>query len=231
MIKKILITSLVVVIFGMPSSSQAVEPSLTLGPGKIEVELIPGGQITKNIFVTNSLGREAVFDLSFEDVEASPGNDGGEKFLGGVTGLFSLKNYFTVSEQSFVLASGEKKTIPITITLPNQAPVGSLHGAILVTPRLYGQTVGPQTRPRLGLLVFVKVVGDRQESGSLVNFAKDHFIYFGSQSVNFSLLFNNQGNIYLNPYGLITIKPVLWGQTKNLLIKPWFVLPKSSREK
>lgn len=224
-------TSLVVILFGIPGLSQAIEPSLTLGPGKIEVELIPGGQITKNIFVTNNLGREAIFDLSFEDIEALPAKDGGVKFLGQATGQFSLKNYLNVPEQSFVLANGEKKTIPVTVTLPNQAPVGSLHGAILLTPRVSNQSAGPQTRPRLGLLVFVKVAGERQESGSLVGFTKDHFIYVGSQSAIFSLLFKNQGNTYVNPYGLITLKPLFWGATKNLVIKPWFVLPQSSRSR
>jgi len=231
MIKKILITTWLVVVFFIPNTSQAADPLLTLGPGKIEVELIPGGQISKDIFIVNNLGRESVFDISFEDVEASPAEEGGVRFLGRLSSQFSLKNYFSVPEQSFVLAEGEEKIIPVTITLPDQAPVGSLHAVVLVTPRLETVTASPQTKPRLGLLVFVKVAGEKQESGFLASLNQGRYVNFGSQAIKFSMLFNNNGNTYLNPYGLLSIKPLFGGQSKEIVIKPWFVLPQSTRQK
>lgn len=44
------------------------------------------------------------------------------------------------------------------------------------------------------------------------------------------MLFENTGTVHLSPYGVITVTS-LFGESREIAIDPWYVLPKSSRNR
>lgn len=223
------VIALLVTFFSLPLPTFAQSFSLT--PGKIEVELSPGSTITREIAITNTLGGDATFKVEFEDVEASSIAEGGIKLLGTRIGKQSLKNYFLTPEQFVAVPAGATVRVPITITLPLTAFPGSLHGGIFVSPvPTRNVTTGPQAVPRLGLLVFVRVPGDRVEVGKLDKFFIWPKLVVGEGVGKATIIFSNTGNTYLNPYGLVTISSLSGREVATAPLKPWFVLPQSTRE-
>ena len=203
--------------------------SFSLTPGKLEAEVAPGAQLEREIAITNTLGRDTTFKIEFEDVE--PGGVGeGVKLLGNKTSKNSLKNYFLTPEQFVSVRQGATVRVPISIILPQAVFPGSLHGAVFVSPVVDDISGGPQAVPRLGILTLVRVIGDRIEVGKLQEVSVWPPLAIGYSNPQLRLRFENTGNTYLNPYGLVTVTNFI-SQTKiTLPIKPWFVLPQSTRE-
>lgn len=122
-----------------------------------------------------------------------------------------------------MLAHGQQAHIPVIINVPRDALPGGLYGAVLVAGAPFKNVNGATNIiTRIGALFFVTVDGEIKRSGRLASFAFNNG--------EFDLAFENNGDIYLNPYGIINIyefdsrKPV-----KNLSVDPWFVLPQSRR--
>lgn len=209
-------------IFSFHVALAATPPSIVLSPAKIEVEMAPGATITRNLTLTNQLSTDAQITLSIEDIEGS--NDPSEaiKLLGNRTGVYSLKNYVSFINKDFNLKDSSSVVIPVTITIPQSTPPGGLYGSVLVSAK--GQsTSGSNIKliSRLGSLFFVRVSGDVKEEGKLIKFGKDKNV--------FKILYENSGDIYLNPYGIIIIKNFIGQEVASQEIDPWFVLPHSSR--
>ncbi len=154
------------------------------------------------------------------------------RLYGLVTGPYSLKDYIKIdaAHRQFTLLPGEDVTIPITIALPVEVPPGGLYGAVMVGTRVSAAAgeVPAKVVTRLGSLLFVRVSGSVVEAGELSEFAV--WRNRSEKQLHLQLLFENQGDVYVNPYGFIVIhdwfgQEVAWHE-----IKPWFVLPHSFRQ-
>ena len=74
----------------------------------------------------------------------------------------------------------------------------------------------------MGALFFVKVHGEVKQSGKL------NSLTFVANSLNIE--FQNDGDIYLNPYGIINVYEYYTRKlVSKLVVDPWFVLPRSTR--
>ncbi|MEK7555926.1 MAG: hypothetical protein AAB523_01400 [Patescibacteria group bacterium] len=209
-----------------------------IGPAKAEVVVEPGTQKTLNIIVTNRMGDERVFNLSVEDFTGSRNAEEPVVLLGDERGPYSLKDYLSFAEKSFVLKHGQRATIPVTISIPVDSEPGGRYGSVLVTTTskpAEGETVGATTGgativSRIGALFFVRIPGVVAEDGELQSFtvASDKK-FFLDGPVPFHLLYENNGSVYLNPYGEITIKNMLGETVGGLKVEPWFAMPDSLR--
>jgi hypothetical protein len=77
----------------------------------------------------------------------------------------------------------------------------------------------------------IRVNGDVKESGNIEDFrlkgAKQMFYQKGP--FTFQILFNNDGNVHLVPYGLVTVKNMLGRTVAQLPVDAYFALPNSLR--
>ncbi len=211
-------------------TAQTSEPVMSLTPDRFEFVLEPGETARPVITVNNNTAEPLQFKVEVEDFGPTKDLVSVIRLYGLEAGPSSLKNYVIVAPEyeQFILSPGERLAIPVTITLPNNLAPGGLYGAIVVGAMKLGEDhAQAKVMTRLGSLLFVRVAGAVYESGELKEFGliRDR----EEQKLRFQLLFENQGDIYLNPYGLVTVydwfgKAVGWQE-----IKPWFVLPHSFR--
>jgi hypothetical protein len=223
-------TGLVSLMFLAPFLAGAA-PSFTLSPVKQEFSLAPGQSKIGSVMITNNLGREAVFELRVEDL--TPADRPEEVLaLGGDGGPYSLKRYLILPRPTTEILDGQTLDLPFEINLPPETPPGGLQGAIVVTSRPVGDPAGgTQVAVALSALVFVRVEGEVSERGATVSFGPiGDWWQVGQSAVRFHFSFHNQGNVYLNPYGGIDLRPILaWGGRSAAVIEPNFVLPGSIR--
>jgi len=209
-----------------------------IGPAKAEVTVSPGTQKTVNIIITNRMGDDRVFNLSVEDFTGSRNAEESVVLLGDERGPYSLKDYLSFAEKSFVLKHGQRATIPVTISIPQDGEPGGRYGSVLVTTTskpsegetVSGTTGGATVVSRIGALFFVRIPGEVAEDGELQSFtvAGDKK-FFTNGPVPFRLLYENNGSVYLNPYGEITIKNMLGETVGSVNVEPWFAMPDSLR--
>jgi hypothetical protein len=206
-----------------------------VGPGKTELQIAPGESSTINLTVTNRMGEDKIFRLTTEDFKGSDNPEETVVLLGNDRGPYSLKDYISLPTTTIELKHGQRATIPITIKVPYDAEPGGLYGSVLVQTASrpndkLNTNASNAIVTRVGTLFFVKVPGPVKTSGKVSDFyiaGNKKFLTTGP--INFNILFENSGNVYLNPYGKIKIKNIVGSEVANIEVKPWFAMPDSTR--
>ena len=209
-----------------------------LGPGKAELLLNPGESAERELYITNRLGREMTFKVEIEDFAGSRDASETIVLLGNKKGPYSLKDYIKPEAAEFTLKNKQRIILPVTIAIAKDAEPGGLYGAIFVSTipsanekdtELNASTGGAVTITRLGTLMFVRIKGDVKEEGFLKSFSAKGKKIFESGPIYFDLVFENNGNVHLNPYGALEIKNLFGSKVGEIIVDPWFAMPDSLR--
>lgn len=208
-----------------------------VGPGKVDLTLRPGESRTVEMTVTNRTGTRRQFNISAEDAVGSQDTDMAIVLLGDDRGPYSLKDYVSVPAQSFTLEHNERARIPVTIHVPLNAAPGGLYGSVLVdTVAVEEEVVGGGTVPqsaiiaRVGTLFFITIPGATLKDGGLADFGTiPERKFYQDGPIDFGILYTNDGNIHLAPYGELRIKNMFGAEVGYIQLEPWFVLPHSIR--
>ncbi len=248
-IRKLLIVSLSLIVLAVPFYSANAQYKIeqlgeysgtkdfVVGPGKVDVVLNPGESRTIDIYVSNRMGEDRMFELQVEDFVGSESTNQTVVLLGDERGPYSLRDYLIFGPRRFELKNNERATIPVKISVPQDVEPGGHYGSILVTTatvgkdrEIYGATGGATIVSRIGVLFFVRVPGEVNEKGEVVSFkiSGDKKI-IGGAPVNFQILYKNEGSVHLNPYGEISIKNIFGQEVGFVEIEPWFAMPSSLR--
>ena len=219
-------------------SNMPVENDFVLGPGKTELWMDAGEKFTKEIMITNRLGKTMDFNIEIEDFRGSRNPGETVVLLGGEKGPYTLKDYLKPESAKFTLSHGQRMILPIEISLPQDAEPGGRYGSIVVTTSppesQFGEVEkekakgGIRVVTRLASLFFIRVKGDAAENGVFKEFKLDKKFY-EKGPISFSALFENNGNVHLTPYGTIEIRNLFGKKVDETDLDPWFVLPDSLR--
>lgn len=209
-------------------------------PGRNEVILDRGQHVTKYISITNRINKTVNYVLSKEDLVGSDSPDTPVRLLGDEKGPYSIKDFIQPEVDSFSLKFGEKITIAVDISVPEEAEPRGYYGALIIstTPGLNEDgTVtneakgGARIVSRIGSLFLVKVNGEGREESSLHDFKTigPKRTIFTNPPEGFEVALKNTGTVHLVPYGTVTIKNMV-GKTVDILpINAYFSLPDSIR--
>lgn len=204
-------------------SDVPVKNDIVLSPAKVEISLDAGVQSVQYLNILNRMGQDAVFGVEVEDFAASEDPSEVVALDKTVSGLeSSLKKYITIDRSQFTLSHGEEARIPVTISLPKKIPSGGLYAAVLISGApLKNASGSARVVTRLGSMFFVKVNGSVKQSGL--------FMDASFSSGQFKVFFKNDGDIYLDPYGIIDIYDRSQNLVHTIKLDPWFVMPRSIR--
>lgn len=185
--------------------------AVTVGPAKIEYRVDPGDTISDKLVLINDSGARQTLYSAFEKFTEVNGE---KKFL--PTEPAELANWIELPK-NITLELGEQREIPFTIEVPKKAPPGG-HFAVI-----WWGTGSPDLKKqvsivtRAGILVYLRVSGEVNESAELLNFSADGGKFFWTKMPeNFTVLFKNSGNTYIKPKGEINIKNI-FGSNKAVL--------------
>lgn len=218
---------------------KTVYNDFVVGPGKYQVELKPGESKIVNVVLSNRLGTEKQFSIQIEDFKGSRDLGRPVILLDNERGPYSLKDYLNVASTTFSLGHQERVTIPVKISIPTDAQPGGLYGSVVISTVTTGDEKLPDngnsigTSPivtRIGSLFFIRIAGEIKEDLKLKDFSlKGHSSVLASGPVNFEILYENNGSVHENPYGVINVSNIFGSEVKKLEIEPWFILPDSLR--
>lgn len=203
--------------------------ALTVSPAKLEIEADPGGIVRGEIEIFNEQAETKDFYLSYENFE-SRGDSGAPYFIGAKDGLATW-----ISTNSEVkINSGERKQIPFTISVPENAKPGGYFAAVFFGSQppigLGGGEVS--IGGKIGVLVLLRVNGAVEESAGLVSFdIKGDKIFTDSLPLTFEYQFNNNGGDRVVPKGELIIRNTFRLKSATFLAneREGSVLPNSTR--
>ena len=213
-----------------------INNNFVLEPGKMEIFANPGDSLTRSITVTNKAASSVSFKVEVEDFTGSATQDMPVVLLGNEKSPYSFKDNLVPEITSFTLGAGEKITIPVKINVPYNAQPGGFYSSVLVSNAPSVDTTSGATGvegktkliSRVGTLFFVRVNGIAKESGSLDDVqvlkpTKDDANY------KFNILFKNDGNVHLVPFGWVTVTNFSGKELAKLPVDAYFAMPQSIR--
>jgi len=214
-----------------------VKNDFILEPGKVEIFANPGESVTKSITITNRAASRVSFKIEIEDFIGSNDQDMPVVLLGDEKSPYSFKDNLIPEITAFSVGSNESITIPIKINIPQNAQPGGFYTSVLVSnaPSVDSESqstvVEGKTKiiSRVGTLFFIRVNGVAKESGSLEDLKVVSPVSDNSNLYKFNILFENDGNVHLVPYGWITVTDTFGKSITKLPVDAYFALPQSIR--
>lgn len=206
-----------------------------VGPGRSEFTVKPGQTVIQEISVTNRISDGRTFKLEVEDITGSSDGSSAVSLTGDERGPYSIRDYISFPEETFVLALGERAKIPVIVSVPPDAEPGGYYGSVLVsTVQTSEDTRDAVPRSpiiaRVGSLFFLTVEGDYKVEGKTLSIDTiPKKSWYQSGPIEMGVLYENTGSIHVNPYGEISIKNMFGEEVGYIEIEPWFVLPASLR--
>jgi hypothetical protein len=204
-------------------------------PTKNEVLITPGENAVRNISVINRTERTITFTVDIEDIVGSDNPDDQVKLLGDERGPYSLKDFLLPEVREFTVKSGERVSIPITVSLPMDAEPRGYYGAVIISAKDQetegsvdkGATGVTKLVTRLGSLFLVRVAGEIEERSVLEVFKPLGSVadMFSSHPEGFELAVRNDGNVHLVHFGEVTIRNMFGREVTRLPINAFFSLP------
>lgn len=199
-----------------PQEQPTVGINLTLSPVFLNLSTEPGKNVTSSIKVTNNNNITEYLRLSLSTFRPDPNT--GNPTIADIERGDEFVNWVRFSEDEFVLAPRETKTISVTITPPQTASLGYYY-AVLVS-RINEAAPGERQAivagsPAVPLLLDVRTANAKREI-QLVDFKTDQMIY-EYLPTTFAIKMKNTGNVHLAPAGDMFID---WGGKENIGIVP-----------
>lgn len=191
------------VVFGVVGYVQSVS-ALTISPTKIEMQGDPGQTLYGEIELYNEQEGERTFYLSAENFEPR-GESSAPFFIGAKDGLAT---WFTFGD-SVDLLSGERKVVPFSLTIPENADPGGYFSAVFFSnqPVVPGKDGEVFVGGKIGVLILLRVSGDVSETVEGLQFRvqDDRSIWY-TQPESFTYRLTNTGGDRIVPRGLVSVR-------------------------
>ncbi len=186
--------------------------TFTVTPPIFQLNLQPGETWTSGVRVVNS----NPYDITIyaEPVLFRPTGESGrpsffipEDNVADTPDRSTLAGWITVSRTAITIPQEQTVTIPLAVSVPDNAAPGGHYAAVLIGNRppkasLEGGTVSVSSS--IASLMFLRVAGDVIEDGRIRSFSTERTVYETAEA-RLSLRFENEGNVHLRPQGDITI--------------------------
>lgn len=221
--------------FAATIANVSVEPlgDFVVEPAKIEIFVNPGETVERSISITSRVTGDVPFKIVLEDFVGAEDGSTAVRLLGEDTSPYSFKKNITVGEPTFSLGFAQRITIPVTISVPEDAVPGGYYTSVVVSNDKNGlasDQSGTEVISRVAQLIFIRVNGDVNEGGSMKDFRLTPDNMFRSKGpFTYEVLFENTGNVHLAPYGLITVRNLFGKVVGQIPIDAYYAMPKSQR--
>jgi hypothetical protein len=224
MMRKITIVSIflfLTLVSVVPFVSHAESQSLSVTPPLFQLSVEPGDIWQSSIRIVNP--NEFPLTVYTEVVNFLPEGEGGQgKFMPVIQGdnaKATLAEWISIARGPHVIPAGQTQEVSFFVETPPDAAPGGHFAAILVnTEPPKDDASGPLalvTTQTVASLFFTRIEGDVFENADIREFSvEDRPLEL--PEAEFSLRFENKGNVHIQPQGDIIIMN-MWGTTRGII--------------
>jgi P pilus assembly chaperone PapD len=205
------------------SSAQAL--GFVLSPPRFEFTMPPGGSTTEGVELTNL--EEVSLELRAYISDWELDTKGNQSYKKPGTFKTSCSNWVKVNPQRLTLGPKESRLARFTITAPPSGVSGSYWTVLFFESKPTAPAKAPMGvtfAGRLGVIIYATIAGTEVRAGKILDLKilKDK-----EDKYNFTVTFENAGNIHLRPKGTWEIKNEAGKKVKKGEIGEFLVLPKA----
>jgi len=132
-----------------------------------------------------------------------------------------LRDWIEVQDKNIILAPSEAKEITFTVNTPQEALIGSHHGAVIFRTEPSGDGA-VKVQGQIGVHVLINVKGNTHASGYISKF---DIPFVASGLVEYTAEFENTGNIHYVPYGDVVVHNIFTKNEQKYEYEKHFVFP------
>lgn len=217
-------TLVIALLISFPVTGELVyaqSQSISVTPPLFQLSIEPGDIWQSSVRVVNP--NDFPLTVYAEVVNFAPDGEGGQgKFLpilnDDESHSISLAEWIEVPEGPHIIPSGQTRDVTFFVDVPKDAPPGGHFAAILIStepPRDDQGPVAVSTTQTVTSLFFVRIEGDVLEKALIREFSvlprSIEMPY-----AEFSLRFENKGNVHVQPRGSIRIYN-MWGKERGVI--------------
>ena len=203
--------------FSFASAQSTESQILSVTPPLFQLSALPGDIWQSSVKVVN--GNTYPLTIYTEVVNFSATGEAGQGRFSPIQGdnidKSTLASWITISKGPHVIPPEQTTEVSFFVEVPENAPPGGHYAAILVsTEEPKGNTgeLAVKTSQAVTSLFFVRIEGDVKEEGSIREFRVSDSLV-PTTNAEFSLRFENKGNVHLQPRGDIVITN-MWGTVR-----------------
>lgn len=188
--------------------------AFSVSPAILEIEGQRGETVSSSITIINESSVDEEYFIGSMNFEAQD-QSGAPEFIPYNIDHSGLPDWFSFQSDSFLVPARSYVEMPFEIVTPDDVAAGSYHSAITVsmTPSEVVEANGAVMQATIASLVFFTVVGETTESAALLSFTSETDDKLASTlPSDVQIKLQNQGNVYLSPYGAVSIKDI-FGRT------------------
>jgi hypothetical protein len=194
------------------ANTNRVANGFRISPVRSELTIEKGKSQNIDITVENPTDVPTVAKALINDFVASENESGQPRLILDEKGEKPKNSLKTLLQpiDDVSLAAKQKKTIAVTLKVPDNASAGGYYGAIRFVPSDIGKVSNVGLTASVGTLILVRVPGNLTERLDLLQFSaaqnekSKHFITSGDVSVMTRL--KNTGDIHVKPFGKVIVK-------------------------
>lgn len=205
--------------------------AVTLIPPSMEFSVSPGETLETKVKLFNETAEVITQYSSTANFTAK--DETGTPNFAPETDRSGLASWIALEPGPFTLQPGERKEIPVTIRVAEDAEPGGHYAGIFFSARPPEADTGQiAIASKIGALVLVRVAGQINEVGTIVSFGTaDGATSYSRLPIDLAVRMRNDGNVHFRPTGNVTIRNMLGGTTRVLSVNQTLgaVLPVSTR--
>lgn len=205
------------------TEAQVASQSIEVSPPTQEVAVDPGKTITVKTKLRNNTPKILPISVKIEDFTAQ--GDEGQVALDGKS-KWSVTGWTKVSPSTFKLEGGAEQEVTATITVPKDA-AGGRYGSFVFAVDTAKTPNAASVSQEIASLFLLRVSGPVNETVALTSFSAPSFQEFGP--VPFSMSFQNNGNVHVKPFGLISVTDMFGNKTADIVVRGANIFPEASR--
>lgn len=208
--------------------SPLIASAFTVSPTLREYEIERGGTAEGSILIRNDRAANIEVEAVVRNFIARD-EYGSPQFIEIPD---NLAEWIQILEKKFAIARGASRRVDYTIAVPKYARSGGYSAGILFTEKSRASSgISAVIGNQLASLVLVRVPGDILEKGRIAEFFIEK-LEKNPMRIQFAVRFENLGNVFLKPYGKITIRNLFDKKVSEIFINDsgGNVLPESGRK-
>lgn len=200
--------------------ARADSQTLTVTPPLFQISVNPGQLWQSSVKVVNSNPYDLTVYAEVVNFEAQ-GERGQGRFvpiMHDTDTKSTLAEWIDVGPGPYTISREQTANIPFFIEVPDNAPPGGHFAAVLIStkpPKAEEGTVALGTSQAVTSLFFLRIEGDVVEHGNIREF-RSLKRFYDMPTAEFSLRFENKGNVHLQPKGNIIITN-MWGKERGVI--------------
>ncbi len=218
------------------------QPALAVSPSVIETKIDKGESQSKKIDILNNSTKPLILKAYVENFTATD-EFGGISFNSDGGSAGAAKDMIVLDQENLSIDSLEKTELGFTIKAANDASPGGYYAAIFLERDnniIDSNNTNLEVSQRIGVLLFINVNGDINESGQIVgakanstcegnqcSFKTNDFFWSGP--IPFEFKFENTGNVHLKVSGKITVYDLFNKKVGEIPVNEKTVLPNKTR--